>query len=175
MKGTATRALRVGVGIAVVLGLLHWSGVGLRLLLAIAAFLGFVAWALPWMGVRLLDDAILHVRSLFWAREQGRFHSFGGVPLQIEDDGRHVWVDGGGLQRVLGRRELDEALAARHSGRWRRTDDGRLMLRVDAVVGVLATMPGRDVPRVQRLRRYFEREVLYPAAQRHRRRQRPPG
>jgi hypothetical protein len=40
------------------------------------------------------------------------------------------------------------------------------MLRVDAVVLHLNTMAGRHDPRVQRLRRYFEREVLYPASRR---------
>jgi hypothetical protein len=72
--------------------------------------------------------------------------------------------------RVLGRREAEDVLAARHTGRWQRDEDGVLMLRVDAVVQRLAAMPGRDEPRVQRLRRYFEREVLFPASQRRARR-----
>ena len=162
-----TRALGLAVVIAAVLGVLHLWGVGLKLLLALAIVIAFVAWALPWMGVRWLDAATLWVRGRFWAREQGRFHSFGGVPLHIEDDGRHVWVDGGGLMRILDKREPEEALAARHSGHWQRNADGLLMLRVDAVVQHLNTMPGRDLPKVQRLRRYFEREVLYPAGRRH--------
>jgi streptogramin lyase len=33
----------------------------------------------------------------------GSFHAFAGVPLHIEDDGRHVWIDGPGLQRAIGR------------------------------------------------------------------------
>ncbi len=162
-----TRSLKVALAIAGVLGVLHLLGVGLQLLLALAILIAFVAWALPWIGVRWLDDATLWVRGLFWAREQGRFHSFGGVPLHIEDDGCCMWVDGGGLMRILDRREPEEALAARHSGHWRRNEEGLLMLRVDAVVQHLNTMPGRDLPKVQRLRRYFEREVLYPASRRH--------
>jgi hypothetical protein len=166
----AQRAAAVALLLALVLGVLHWLGLGLKLLLAAAILVAFVAWALPFVGVRWLDAAILFVRGLFWAREQGRFHSFGGVPLQIEDDGRYMWVDGSGLQRALGgRREPDEALAARHTGHWQRSSDDQLMLRVDAVVRHLATMPGRDDPRVQRLRRYFEREVLYPASRRRER------
>lgn len=155
---------------AAALGALHALGVGLKLLLALAIVIAFVAWALPSLGVRWLDDAILALRSLYWARDQGRFHSFGGVPLRIEDDGRHMWVDGDGLMRVLGKREPEDVLAARHSGHWRRSEEGVLLLRVDAVVRHLGTMPGRDAPRVQRLRRYFERQVLYPA---HRRREAP--
>lgn len=163
----AGRALAVALLTAAVLGALHVLGVGLKLLLALAIVIAFVAWALPFLGVRWLDDAILAVRSLYWARDQGRFHSFGGVSLRIEDDGRHMWVDGDGLMRVLGKREPEQVLAARHAGHWRRGDDGVLLLRVDAVVRHLGTMPGRDAARVQRLRRYLERQVLYPARRRH--------
>jgi hypothetical protein len=165
-KVPALRSVGVGLGIAGVLGVLHWLGIGLPLLLALAVLVAFVAWVLPWLGVRWLDAAILFVRGVAWAPEQGRFHSFAGVALQVEDDGRHVWVDGDGLMRALRRQEPDEAVAARHAGYWRRDSTGRLMLRVDEVVRVLAAMPGRTDPRVQRLRRYFEREVLYPAEQR---------
>lgn len=171
MKGAAQRALLVGGAIAAALGVLHLFGVGLPLLLVAAALFAFIGWALPFIGVRMLDSATLAVRGLYWRREQGRFHSFDGVPLQIEDDGRHCWVDGDGLQQVLATRDSDAVLAARHAGQWRRAADDTLMLRVDAVVQQLATMPGRDAPRVQRLRRYLERDVLYPAAQRRRRKQ----
>ena len=40
------------------------------------------------------------------------------------------------------------------------------MLNVRAVVQYLAHMPRRSDPRVLRLRRYLEREVLYPAIRR---------
>ncbi len=166
MKTPATRALVVGASIAAVLGILHMLGVGLKLLLALALFFA-AAWIIvPLLAVRWLGDINRFIRGRFWAREQGVFHSFGGAPLRIEDDGRHVWVDGDGYLRALGRREPEDALAARHTGMWRRDDQGVLMLRVDAVVLVLAHMPGRVDPRVQRLRRYFEREVLYPAGKR---------
>jgi hypothetical protein len=168
MKGVGARALVITVVTAAILGLLHALGIGLPLLLCLALVIGVVA-LLPWIGARWLGDLVHLFRSRLWASEQGHFHAFGGVTLVIEDDGRHVWVGGDGLQRVLGRREPDEALAARHSGHWQRTEDGSLMLRVDAVVRHLATMPGRDQPRVQRLRRYFEREVLYPADRRRER------
>jgi hypothetical protein len=170
MRGIGMRSVVVGLVAAGLLGWLHALGVGLWMMLGLALGIAFVAWSLPYIGVRWLDEAILWVRGLFWAREQGRFHSFGGVPLEIEDDGQQVWVDGQGLMRALGRIEPEEALAARHSGQWRRTEDEVLMLRVEAVVQHLATMPGRNDPRVQRLRRYFEREVLFPAAERRRRR-----
>jgi len=165
-RSAAGRALAVALLTAAVLGALHVLGVGLKLLLALPIVIAFVALVLPFLGLRWLDDAILALRSLYWARDQGRFHSFGGVPLRVEDDGRHMWVDGDGLMRVLGKREPEAALAARHSGHWRRSDDDVLLLRVDAVVRHLGTMPGCDAPRVQRLRRYFERQVLYPARRR---------
>ena len=166
MKSVGARALAVGVTIALAAGVLHWWGLGLNLLLAAAVFAGLVALAFPYYGVRLLDAALLWIRSLYWARDQGHFHSFGGVTLAIEDDGRHVWLDGQGLLRVLGRKEPEDVLAARLSGLWRRGANGVLMLRADSVVQYLAQMPERTDPRVQKFRRYLEREVLYPASQR---------
>jgi len=169
-RRTAARSLALGAGIAALLGLLHWLGVGLRLLFALGVVLSFVGLVLPRVGVRWLDATVLWLRGWLWAAEQGHFHSFGGVPLDVHDDGRHVWLGAHGLQQALGRSEAEDVLAARHAGRWRRSGrDKALQLRADAVVGWLATMPGRDDPRVQRLRRYVERDVLYPAAERRRR------
>jgi hypothetical protein len=163
MNTPVRRAVAVGLVIAACLGLLQMLGVGLWLLMATAIVFAVVAWAVPWIGVRWLDAAILWARGLFWAREQGRFHSFGGVPLHIADDGHHPWVDADGYMRALGRVEPEAAVAARHAGHWQRDAEQRLMLRVDEVVRVLSTGPGATDPRVQRLRRYFEREVLFPA------------
>ena len=71
------------------------------------------------------------------------------------------------MQRLLRRREPEDVLAARHAGRWQRDARGRLLLRVDAIVDLLATGPGRMNPRTVRLRRYLERELLFPAERRH--------
>jgi hypothetical protein len=68
---------------------------------------------------------------------------------------------------VLARPEADDVLAARISGHWKLDARGRLWLRVDAVVQHLATFPGRMDPRVQKLRRWLERDVLFPADRRH--------
>ena len=167
MKSPALRALAVGVAVAATALLLHRLGLGLPLLLALTIVIGLVAWRFPFHGVRLLDAAIQFMRGLYWARDEGRFHSFGGVALVIEDDGRHVWLDGAGLLRVLERRESEDVLAARLAGQWRHNAQGLLMLRVDGVVQYLARMPARHEPRVQKFRRYLEREVLYPADRRH--------
>jgi hypothetical protein len=166
LQRAAVRAVLVAMGIAAVLGPLHWLGVGLRLLLVLGVVMAVLALAVPHIGVRLLTRITQWVRARYWAPEEGRFYSFGGVPLRIDDDGRHMWLDADGLQRVLGRREPEDALAARHAGHWQRGDDGKLVLRVDAVVKNLNTMPGRDEPRILRFRRYLEREVLFPAEQR---------
>ena len=162
----AIRAVALGVGIAGLLGWLHILGVGLPLLMALAIVFAVTVFVVPVIAGHWVSDLIRFVRGRFWAREQGRFHSFDGVPLSVTDDGRHVWVDADGYMRALGRREPEDAVAARHSGMWRRNDEGTLLLRVDAVVQLLSTMPGRTDPRIQRLRRYFEREVLYPASRR---------
>lgn len=146
----------------------QWEG-ALRTVLIVAIAVGYIGYLLPQLGVSLLDRVLYAARAFHWRHEQGHHHAFGGMPLRIEDDGRHVWVDGAGLLRVLGSRDPEDVLAARHTGRWRRDRDGTLMLRVDAVVDVLAQGPGRLEPRNVRLRRYFEREVLFPAAERRRR------
>jgi hypothetical protein len=148
----------------------RWEGAwGVVLVLAIAA--SFIAWSTPRLGVALLDRALDRLRAFHWRHEQGRHHAFGGVPLRIEDDDRQVWVGGDGLRRVIGSADSDEVLAARHAGRWRRATDGELMLRADAVIDVLSHGPDRQSPRTLRLCRYLEREVVFPAAERRRRRQ----
>ena len=48
-------------------------------------------------------------------------------------------------------------------------DEGALHLRVDGIVACLCSMPDCMQPRVIRLRRYLERELLFPAAERRRR------
>lgn len=148
----------------------QWEG-ALRLVLLLAIVMAWIAWSLPNLGVTLLDRAVHRMRAFHWREQEGRHHAFGGVPLRVEDDGRQVWLGGDGLKRVLASSDSDDVLAARHAGRWRRHADGELLLRVDAVVDVLAHGPGRLDPRTIRLRRYLERELLFPAAERRRRRQ----
>ena len=141
----------------------------LVLLLAVAVVVAFVATWLPQLGVAWLDALIYAVRSLIWRKEQGRFYSHGGIAVKVHNDGRHVWIDGDSLRRILGSSDSDEVLAARHAGRWRRFDGGVLMLRADAVVEQLASAPGRLDPRIVRLRHWLEREVIFPAAEKRRR------
>ena len=157
--------------VALVLWLLHALGLGLGLgiLIGLALAIFAVTYFAPRSGVRALDHLGLLWRAWIWREEEGRHYAFGGISLHIEDDGRDMWIAAEDLQRVLRTQEPEDALAARHSERWYRDADGRLWLRVDAVAERLATMPGRTDPRTQRLRRYFEREVLFPAAERRRR------
>jgi hypothetical protein len=133
----------------------------------IAAVLSVLTACGLWWLMQRSGDAAAAVRERLGRADEGTHHAFGGVRLRVEDDGRHVWVDGPGLQRVLGRREPEQAQAARHAGAWRRNPHGVLMLRVDAVIRHLAHMPGRDEPRIQKLRRYLEHDVLYPSQRRH--------
>ena len=167
MNSRAGRAILFGLVVATVAG---WSSllgshIGWFVLGATVASVLSV-WGL-WTALQRTGDARAALRERLGRADAGRHHAFGGVRLRVEDDGRHVWVAGPGLQRVLGRREPDQAQAARHSGAWRRDERGVLMLRVDAVVQHLATMPGRDEPRIQKLRRYLEHDVLFPARHRH--------
>ncbi len=160
------RALGLTLAVACLCWVLNRWGIGLFLLLGLAVVLAVVTNFLPWVGVRWLDAVLRLLRAWHWRREEGRHHAFAGIPLHIEDDGRSMWISGGDLQRVLHTDEPDDVFAARHSGRWRRSAQGTLLIRVDAVVAHLASAPGRMDPRTVRLRRYLEREVLYPAEQR---------
>lgn len=162
----AGRAVLLGLAIAVFLGLLHLLGVGLPILFWLCVFIAIVVLVAPTIARNWAGDVSRLVRGYFWAPEQGHFHSFMGVPLHTSEDRGRVWVDGDGVQRALGRREPEDVLAARFAGHWRRDAQGRLMLSVEAVVQHLAHFPRRNEHRVQRLRRYLERNALYPAAHR---------
>lgn len=157
----ALSALATGVGwLLKVSGMAYWLWiVGLSLMALVAAI-----WPASLIG--LASTVKASMRQWAWRSETGRHHAFGGITLRIECDARKEWLAGVDLQRLLGTDEPEDVLAARHSGRWRRGDDGQLMLRVDAVVEMLAHAPGRMDPRTVRLRRYLEREVLFPASQR---------
>ena len=169
MNGRLLRAILVGLVLATVAGWAQLLGGGVpwALLAGVAAAVLMAGGA--WLAIRRAGDLQAWLRDRFWAAEAGNFHAFGGVTLQVEDDGRQVWLGGTGLLRVLGRKEPDDVLAARMPGQWRTDDKGRLLLRVDAVVNYLGHMPERNDPRVQKLRRYLERDVLHPAAERRRR------
>lgn len=117
-------------------------------------------WVLRRLGVIAPD----------WRIEaSGRHHAFDGCALRMRDDGRHTWVAGEDLQRAMRRSEAESVQAARHSGHWQRDEAGLLWLRVDAVVARLRVAPDRGERRTQRLRRYLERDVLFPAEMRRRR------
>lgn len=174
MNGRIARAVWAGLSIAAVLGLLHWWGVGLPLLLTAVVVFGVVAKWSPQTGVRWLDELVLAVRTWLWKRESGRHHSFAGITLDIEETQGQVWISAESLQSAIRRPEAETITAARLASfptlHARHNDEKVLMLNVQAVVQHLSTMPGRAEPRVLRLRRYLEREVLFPASLRRRRR-----
>ena len=122
-----------------------------------------------WYGMRHAEDLHAWLRHRFGGGDNGTFHAFAGVRLHVDDDGRHLWVKAAGVQRVLGLKEDDLVTASRVPGQWRRADDGALWLRVDGLVQTLSTMPGRNELRLQRFRRYLERDLLFPARERQRR------
>jgi hypothetical protein len=169
MNGRAARAALVAFVLMALFAVVKLLGSGVPWLLLGGVTVAVLTVGGVWSLAQRMPDISAWARERLWAREAGSHHAFAGIALRIEDDGRHVWLEGRGLQRVLGRHERDEVLAARHSGHWRHDTQGRLMLRVDAVIDHLAHMPGRTDPRVQKLRRYLEREVLFPASERRRR------
>ena len=175
MNGRGARAVLVGLVLTGLFALVHviHQGVSLALLLGVTA--AVVTFSIAYWGWHCLSAARQAVREKQWASEEGRHHQFAGVRLRVEEQGRQLWLGADGLRRALGptvagshASDSDDVLAARHAGHWRRAPDGALLLRVDAVVQRLAQMPEREDPRVQRLRRYLERDVLFPAQRRRR-------
>jgi hypothetical protein len=148
------RAYALGVIVALgLMALVHSWGYGPLYVLGVAAAAALAIVFLPRWIIALGEQASDGLHAQVWKRAEGRHHAFGGVTFDIVDDGRHVWMHGDALKRVLARPEIDERQ--------------RLWLRVDAVVEHLARFPGRMDPRVQKLRRWLERDVLYPAGRRH--------
>ena len=169
MRTPAQRALIFGVSISASCLLLHWLGVGLPMLALLAAVFALLALVAPRLLVRWFDHSVYLARAAHWRRENGRHHSFDSIPLDVQEDGRHVWLRAADLNRVLRAHEPEDVTAAQHSGCWRRDDEGALHLRVDGIVACLCSMPERMQPRIIRLRRYLECELLFPAAERRRR------
>ena len=169
MRTPTQRALIFGVSISASCLLLHWLGVGLPMLALLAAVFALLALVAPRLLVRWFDHSVYLARAAHWRRENGRHHSFDSIPLDVQEDGRHVWLRAADLNRVLRAHEPEDVTAARHSGYWRRDDEGALHLRFDGIVACLCSMPDCMQPRVIRLRRHLERELLFPAAERRRR------
>lgn len=169
MKRRLLQAVVLSAALAAVLLVLDRTGIVRPIVIALAVLVALVAVVTPWLGVRALDSLLQAARALIWRREQGRHHAFAGLSLRVRDDGRHVWLAGDDLQRVLGTHDAQDVLAARVAGKWRRDERGDLWLRVDGVVDHLSSSPGRMDPRTVRFRQYLDRELLFPAGQRRRR------
>lgn len=169
MNSRLGRSILVGLLAVVVLGWTQVLGSRVFWVLFVGIGLAGLLASAAWLALQRSSDLRAWLRERFWSRQEGSYHAFNGVGLRVDDDGRHVWMDGQGLLRALGRREADDVLAARLTGMWRRDAKGLLMVRVDAVIDYLGHMPERKDPRVQKLRRYLERDVLHPAAERRRR------
>ncbi len=149
------------------MALLHAWGYGPLYVLLVGAGAAVVIVYVPRWIIGLGEQAHRGLRHQAWKGEEGRHHAFAGVRFTVADDGRHMWMNGDALKRVLARPEADDVLAARISGKWKLDERGHLWLRVDGVVEHLSQFPGRMDPRVQKLRRWLERDVLFPAGRRH--------
>jgi hypothetical protein len=149
------------------MALFHTWGYGPLYVLLVAAGAAIVIIFVPRWIIAFGERTHEGLNRQVWKDAEGRHHAFAGVGFTMVDDGRHVWMHADALKRVLSRPEADDVLAARISGKWKHDERQQLWLRVDAVVEHLATFPGRMDPRVQKLRRWLERDVLFPAARRH--------
>ena len=169
MDGRLARAALVALVLATVLGWVSVLGRGYALTLLFGTAAATLMALAIWYGNRYGGDIAAWLRERMGSADGGTYHAFGGVQLHVDDDGRHIWIRGSGVQKVLGLKEHDLVTASRVPGMWQRDADDVLWLRVDALIQTLSRMPGRSEPRLQRFRRYLERDVLFPAQQRHRR------
>jgi len=167
------RAIVIGLIAAGLAGALYALGVGPVWLLATVIGAMLVVWGIPRLLGWLLGKLRESARASMWRQQEGRHHAVGGVALDIDDDGRHIWVAANGLRKALHSADADDVLAARHTGRWRHDAKRVLWLRADAVVANLETAPGRMDPHTIRVRRYLQEQVLFPASERRRRAQLP--
>jgi hypothetical protein len=167
------RAIFAGLIAAGLAGAFHVLSVGSAYLLITVAGALLLIYGAPHLTAWVADKVREQTRAAMWRGQEGRHHSVGGVALDIDDDGRHVWIGAAGLRKALSSSDTDDVLAARHTGRWRRGDKGVLWLRADAVVAHLETAPGRMDPHTIRVRRYLQEQVLFPASERRRRAQQP--
>jgi hypothetical protein len=118
------RLLRAGLVTLLLLAVLGWTqvlGSGVPWF-----FLGGVAVATVligglWKAQKHLPDLTAALRERFWAREAGDYYAFAGVRLIVQDDGRHVWLDGAGLPvaiQVVGAERFDRlTIAVAQAGR----------------------------------------------------------
>ncbi len=161
-------ALVAFVGITV-FGWIKLLGSGLALVLLVGVTLALAVAAVVWNIVQHGSGFGDWWRERLHGADEGEHHAFAGVRLSVEDDGERLWLKATGVQRVLGLKEEEIVTASRVPGQWRRDGKGALWLRVDGLVQTLNTMAGRTDPRVQRFRRYLERDLLFPAQERRRR------
>ncbi len=167
MNGTQRAYLLLVVAAVGLMGLLHSWGYGPLVVLLVAVGAAVLIVYVPRWIIALSERAHQGLHTQVWKGVEGQHHAFAGVSFTMADDGRFMWMHADALKRVLARPEADDVLAARISGKWKLDERGALWLRVDAVVEHLSTFPGRMDPRVQKLRRWLERDVLFPADRRH--------
>lgn len=152
-----------------VFGWIKVLGSGYAIFVVIAVSLSLGCAALIWNVVQHGSGLGEWWRERLHGADEGGHHAFAGIRLSVDDDGEQLWLRASGVQRVLGLKEEEIVTASRVPGQWRRDGQGALWLRVDGLVQTLNTMAGRTDPRVQRFRRYLERDLLFPAEQRRRR------
>jgi hypothetical protein len=153
--------------ILALLALLHSMGLGPLYVLLVGVGAVLVFFFVPRWVIGLGERTHEKLNQQVWKDHEGHHHAFAGVIFTVQDDGRHVWMQGDALKRVLARPEADDVLASRISGKWKLDERKQLWLRVDGVIEHLSVFPGRMDPRVQKLRRWLERDVIFPAERRH--------
>ena len=170
MSAGSGRALRIAILGAAALALLLWLAIKWPLT-GLTVVVGGLVVAAALGGVEFFSGWLRWTRWAVWRTEQGSHLSFDGISLHLDDDNVHLWINAGEWRRLRRIKETDDVTAARHSAGWRRNQGGGLQLRLDVVIAVMAQASDRLEARNIKLRRYLERDILFPAAERRRRRQ----
>jgi hypothetical protein len=114
------RAYAALVVVAIALmALVHSWGYGPLYVLLVALGAAVVIVFVPRWIIGLGEQARNGLNHQVWKAHEGHHHAFAGVIFTMADDGRHMWMQGDALKRVLARPEADDVLAARISGKWK--------------------------------------------------------
>ncbi len=145
-----------GCAVAMAIG---WRVFGASGLVYAAPLLG-VAFARPL--IELASASRRAMRRAQWRDVEGRHFAFRGRPVKVIEDGdRQRWVRLSDIRAIVGFTASDGALALAYPAGWQRIGrSGEAFLGEDALVAHLGKERG---PEALRLRRWVEREIVFPA------------
>jgi len=110
-----------------------------------------------------LAIALWHeLRRAVWHDVQGRYYAYKGRPVRVIDDAGHRrWIRLADIRAIVGFTASDASLQITYSGGWRKL--GRPAEPYLCDESLLAHLLKERAPDTARLRRWVEREIVFPA------------